>query len=131
MPSRQLFIIRVALVVGVAVFAALAMYQRMRGTMTAAPLAMESLGALRYALWGLSAAAVLAAIFLRSRMESATPALRRAMTIIGWAFGEGVALLGTVQYYLGADVARMQTGLVIFATTLILLPVPREPVPPR
>lgn len=124
MPSRHLFIIRVALLTGVVAFAALVLYQRSRG--------MASLGGgpllemMRYVLWGLAGAATAGALFLRSRLESTAPVHRGVMTVIGWALGEGVALFGIVLHYLGAPVTTLAIGLLTFALVLVLLPVPRD-----
>jgi FtsH-binding integral membrane protein len=125
MPTRQLFIIRIALITGVAAFAAMVAYQRAQHPAlgTGLPVPMELL---RYALWGLCAAAVGAALFLRTRMGSAPAQRRGAYLVVGWAFGEGVALFGSVQHYLGAARSTMMLGLVAFFTVLMLLPVPRD-----
>lgn len=125
MPSRHLFIIRIALLTGVTAFAGLVVYQRSRGMPT---LGGESsmLDTLRFVLFGIAGAALAAAFFLRSRLEAATPASRSVMTVVGWAFGEGVALFGVVQHYLGAPVSTLAVGLMTFVLVLILLPVPQE-----
>lgn len=125
MPNRTLFFIRIALISGVAMFAALATWQRARG-MPAPTLGPDQLTTLRYALWALAAAAVGAAFFLRGRMDSASVQQRRSMTIVGWAFGEGVALFGVVQHFIGGPTSTMALGLLTFAVALLLLPVPRE-----
>jgi len=126
-PSKQLFVMRIALVSGVAMFAALATYQRTQG-MRPDLSGSAMLDTMRYVLWGLALAAVFAAIFLKGRIEgAAAPGAHRTMTFIGWSFGEGVALFGTVQYFIGAPIATMALGLLTFAVVLILLPVPRDP----
>jgi hypothetical protein len=130
MRAKQLFIIRVALVTGVAAFAALAAYQRARMganlSLDAAPGGGLPLDLLRYALWALAGVAVAIALLLRSRIESAPPARRVAMLVVGWAFGEGVALFGTVQHFVGAPLSTMALGLLTFFTVLMLLPIPPE-----
>ncbi len=130
MRAKQLFIIRVALVAGVGAFAALAAFQRARmGTVTFDLIASERpvpLDYLRYILWGLAGAAVAAALFLRTRIEVASPAQRGAMLVVGWALGEGVALFGTVQHFIGAPLVTMAIGLLTFVVVLILLPIPPE-----
>lgn len=130
MRAKQLFIIRVALVTGVAAFAALAAYQRARMganlSLDAAPGGRLPLDVLRYALWALAGVAVAIALLLRSRIESAPPARRVAMLVVGWAFGEGVALFGTVQHLVGAPLSTMALGLLTFVTVLMLLPIPPE-----
>lgn len=125
-PSRALYIIRLAIIVGVAAFAAGIAYQRSRAPVGADQLAALPLETMRLVLWGLAAACVLAALFLRSRMEASAPARRRMMTIIGWSFGEGVALFGIVLHYIGAAASTMALGVLAFVVTLLLLPVPRE-----
>lgn len=130
MRTKQLFIIRVALVAGVGAFAALAAYQRSRMGPMATDL-MPADGAipvetLRYVLWGLAGAAVAAALFLRTRIEVAPPAQRGAMLVVGWALGEGVALFGTVQHFIGARLLTMAVGLLTFVVVLLLLPIPPE-----
>ena len=126
MPSRHLFIIRVALLTGVTAFAALVLYQRSRGMATLSAEAGSMLALMRYVLWGLAGAAAAGALFLRSRLDSTPPAHRGTMTVIGWALGEGVALFGVVQHYLGAPVTTLAVGLITFALVLVLLPVPQE-----
>jgi len=127
MPNRQMFIMRIALLTGVLAFGAFAMYRRSQ--MLIDPERLQGmLETMRYALWGISAAAVLAALFLRSRLEAATPAMRRSMTFIGWAFGEGAALFGLAMVYAGAALSTGATGVLAFVVVLTLLPVPREPV---
>ena len=126
MPSRHLFIIRVALLTGVTAFAALVLYQRSRGMAALSAEAGSMLALMRYVLWGLAGAATAGALFLRSRLDSTTPAHRGIMTVIGWALGEGVALFGVVQHYLGAPVTTLAVGLITFALVLVLLPVPQE-----
>ncbi|MDH5235212.1 MAG: hypothetical protein OEW77_09640 [Gemmatimonadota bacterium] len=125
MPSRHLFIIRIALLTGVTAFAALVVYERSHGMATLGD-GTRMLDTMRYALFGLAGAALVAAFFLRSRTEAAAPATRGMLTVIGWAFGEGVALYGVVQHYLGAPVSTLAVGLMTFVLVLILLPVPPD-----
>ncbi len=126
-PSRVLFMIRIAIAVGVGAFAAFTAFQRSRNPVSPEQFAQLPFDTLRLVLFGLAAACVLAALFLRTRMESSPPARRRLMTIIGWSFGEGVALFGIVLHFVGAPVSTMGLGLLAFVLTLLLLPVPREP----
>jgi hypothetical protein len=131
MRNKQLFIIRVALVAGVFAFAALAAWQHARlGTNTSLDLTASGgpvpLELLRYILWGLAGAAVAGALFLRGRIETAGPAQRGAMLVIGWALGEGVALFGTVQHFIGGPLSTMAVGLLTFVVVLLLLPIPAE-----
>jgi len=124
---RQLFIIRIALLTGVVSFAALSAYQRARVPVSPEAAAMLPLQTMRYALWALAVVAVLVALFLRSRLPGVPAPARASMLIIGWAFGEGVALFGAVQHYIGGPIATMALGLLTFVVVLVLLPVPRAP----
>lgn len=126
MPSRHLFIIRIALLSGVAVFAGLVVYQRSAGMATLGAGDGSVLGTLRYALWALAGTAAAAALFLRSRIESATPAQRGMMTVVGWALAEGVALFGIMHHYLGGPISTLALGILTFVLVLVLLPVPRD-----
>ncbi len=126
--SRHLLIIRIALITGVATFAGIVAWQRANNQLLGQQLSGElPLDGLRIALWVLSAAAVMSALWLRTRMAGShrTVASRSSMTIIGWSFGEGVALFGTMQHYLGAPLTTMAVGLLAFVVVLITLPVPR------
>ena len=126
-PSKQLFTIRIGLVAGVAIFAGFTAYQRAQGMLPSVS-GDSMLEMMRYVLWGLSLAAVFAAIFLKARIEGATaPGAHVKLTLIGWAFGEGVALFGTAQHFAGGPIAPMALGLLTFIVVLILLPVPQTP----
>ena len=124
---RQIFLIRIALILGVAVFAALTLFQRTQGMIPDAtdPDALRTLQMIRYASWGYSAFAVAWAFFCRGRVEAAMsePQIHRAL-IVGWAPAEGAALLAVVQYFLGAPLAAMAVGVLSFAVVLLLLPIP-------
>ena len=127
MPSKNLFIIRVALITGVFLFAGVAAMQRANGNVPAVMLPESMpLSSLRYVLWALVAAAAAGALFLRTRTETARPPQRQTLTLIGWMLGEGVALFGIVIYYAGGPVTSVALGLLAFVFTLMILPVPRE-----
>jgi L-lactate permease len=123
MSARNLFIVRIMLMVGVAGFTAGVLVARSRSPDGFA--GVLPLVPLRYALWALAVAAAGAALFIKSRMESADPDKRPLMTLIGWSFGEGVACFGIVLFFAGADVSTLALGLLTFAFTLIVLPGPR------
>lgn len=125
MPSKQLFIVRIALMAGVFTFAGIALYQRATNT-TAPPVAELPVEALRYVLWVLVGASALAALFLKSRVEAAPYSKKALFTLIGWSFGEGVALLGIILHYLGGPMTSLALGMLAFVFSLLLLPVPRE-----
>lgn len=125
MPSKQLFIVRIALMTGVFMFAGIALYQR--ATSTAAPPVVDlPVEALRYALWVLVGASALATLFLKPRVEAAPYGKKALFTLIGWSFGEGVALLGIILHYFGGPMTSLALGMLAFVFALLLLPVPRE-----
>ncbi len=124
MPFRNLFIIRIALMTGVFLFAGFAYFGPRLGlhSDTTFPDAVEGL---RYVLWGFVAIAIAGAFVLRSRAEAKPPEQRGNYLIIGWALGEAAALSGTIQYMGGGGIAPMALGLMTFVSTLVLLPIPR------
>lgn len=124
MPTRNLFIIRIALMTGVFLFAAIAFFGPRVGIEadTQFPAAVEQL---RYVLWGFVALAAAGALLLRGKAETAAPERRGTYLIVGWALGEAAALFGIVQYMGGGNAASMGLGLMTFVFTLVLLPIPR------
>lgn len=123
MPTRTAFIIRIGLMSGVFLYAALVWF-RVVG-ITDPTQAAPDLQALRYVLWGLVPLSVVVALVLRPRVESAPPQMQGRLLLIGWAVGEAAALLGITIRYLGGPVSSMALGLLAFVTALLLLPVPR------
>ncbi len=127
MPSKQLLIIRVALITGVFLFAGVSVYLRaVGGSEATQAVANLPVGTLRYVLWGLVVACGAAVFVLRPRAEVAPPALRGTLTIVGWTLGEGVALFGIILHFAGADISTLALGLLSFIFALVLLPVPRR-----
>lgn len=125
MPSRNLFIIRLGLMTGVFLFAAIAHFGPRIGMAPAMDLG-ETVAPLSYVLWAFLGIAVLGATFLRTRLEAATPDKVAQYLIIGWALGEAAALMGVVLYMGGGGIAKMSLGLLAFVATLALLPIPRQ-----
>lgn len=125
MPSKQLFIIRIALMAGVFTFAGITLLQRSQGTAVAIDSGLD-VGMMRYILWALVPASMLVTLVLQGQVQSAPPARRGLLTLIGWSFGEGVALFGIILHFMGGPVATLALGVVGFVFSLLLLPVPRE-----
>ncbi len=124
---RQIFLIRLALILGVAMFAGLTVFQRTQGMIPDATDAdtLDTLRTLRYAVWALSAFAIGWAFFFRARVDAAkTEQQIHQALILGWAPAEGTALLAVVQYFQGGALATMATGILTFAVVLLLLRVP-------
>ena len=125
MPSKQLFIIRIALMAGVFTFAGITLLQRSQGTAMAIESSLH-IASMRYVLWALVAASMLVTLVLQGQVQSAPHNKRGLLTLIGWSFGEGVALFGIILHFMGGPVATLAIGIVGFVFSLLLLPVPRE-----
>lgn len=123
MPTRTAFIIRIALMTGVFLYAAIVWIQGPSASGTADGAA--GIQMMRYVLWGLVPLSAVVALLLRPRLESATPEMQGRLLLIGWSVGEAAALLGITIRYMGGPVSSMALGLLAFVTALLLLPVPR------
>lgn len=126
---KQLFIIRIALILGVAMFAGLTVVMRASGSLPEADAAtLERIQYMRFAVWGLSAFSVGWAFLWKSRAEAAmTESAASQSLILGWAPGEGTAILGTVTHFLGGPVATMAFGILAFVVVLLVARIPRLP----
>lgn len=124
MQLSQLFIIRVGLMAGVFLFAAITLYQRSSGD-ASMPVDSGNLEVLRYALWAAVAVTAVTILIIKPRVESAEPRKKGQLIIIGWAIGESAALLGTVVHFVGGPVASLAIGVLAFVYALVLLPIPR------
>ena len=96
MPFRNLFIIRIALMTGVFLFAGFAYFGPRLGIQGDTSF-LDAAEGLRYVLWGFVAAAIAGALILRTRAEAQPPERRGNYLIVGWALGEAAALFGTVR----------------------------------
>ncbi len=124
MQLSQLFVIRIALMAGVFLFAGVTFYRRSTGD-TSMPMDAGSLEILRYLLWAAVAITAAATLFLKPRVEAAEPKQKGQLIIIGWSIGEGAALLGTIIHFAGGPVSSLAIGVLAFVYALVLLPIPR------
>lgn len=124
MPLRNLFIVRVALMTGVFLFAALAYFGPQVGIAASFDLG-ESLGSLRWVARTFFVIAIVVAVLLRPKLEGAEPSRIAQLLIIGWAVGEAAALMGVVTYMGGGGLAPLALGLMAFVFALVMLPIPR------
>ncbi len=123
---RQVFLIRIALILGVGTFAAITVFMRASGNLPEADAAtLEKIVYMRYAVWALSAFSLAWAFFWKARAESAMSeqGVNQSL-IVGWAPGEGTAILGIVTHFIGGPVATMAFGLLAFVLVLLVLRVP-------
>ncbi len=125
---KQVFLIRIALILGVALFAGLTLFLRSQpDAVPADPALRERIALFRYVVWGVSAFAVAWALFWKARAESAaTEQGVHQSLIIGWAPGEAAALFGIVTHYQGGPIATMAFGLLAFVVVLLILRIPTE-----
>lgn len=124
MPTRNLFIIRIALMTGVFMFAGIAYFGPRFGTGPSLDLGPQ-LEVLRWIARAFFAIAVAVAVVLRPKLESASPTSIGGYLISGWAVGEAAALMGVVTYMAGGGIAPFSLGLLGFVFTLVMLPIPR------
>jgi hypothetical protein len=123
---KQLFIIRIALIFGVAMFAGLTVFLRQSGNLPEPDAAaLERITYMRYGVWGLSALAVAWAFLWKARAESAMSEQGAASSmILAWAPGEGAAILGVVTHFLGGPIATMAFGILAFIVVLLIARIP-------
>jgi hypothetical protein len=123
---RRLFVIRIALLAGVAMFAGLTVFLRQSGNLPPADAAtLERIAVMRYAVWALSAFSVAWAFLWKARAEAAmTEQATATAMIVGWAPGEATAILGTITHFLGGPVATLAFGVLAFVVVLLVLRIP-------
>ncbi len=120
--TRSLFLIRVAMAVGVATFLAVAAVIAARGQPPGvSPSAVRTLTTVMYTAVGIAAGVIMA---LRLRLDAATPAMRRSLTVVAWAVGEFAALFGGVVLFLSGDWRTALPGALVFALALAAVRVP-------
>lgn len=126
---KTIFLIRIALILGVTLFAGLTLFLRSRGSLPEPTAELTgTLQTFRYIVWGLSAFAVAWAFFWKTRAEAAmTEQGVHSALIIGWAPGEAAALFGVVTHFQGGPVATMAFGLLAFIVVLLILRIPTLP----
>ncbi|HEX8690942.1 MAG TPA: hypothetical protein VF746_00770 [Longimicrobium sp.] len=123
--AATLFIIRLSLLAGVAMFGAVTWFLYSRGRQPSAP--DPVLDWVVIGVW----AAVAVGLMLMSRRYRAAPRRtdRVTLAIIGWAFGEAAAMFGGVHYFITGNPLRYGYGLLIFCIALMLFPIPRDEDP--
>ncbi|MBA3853773.1 MAG: hypothetical protein C0503_05110 [Gemmatimonas sp.] len=124
MPTRNLFIIRIALMTGVFMFAGIAYFGPRFGMAPSFELG-DAGDSLRWVARVFFVIAVTVALAIRPKLEIAKPDKLAQYLIIGWAVGEAAALMGIVTYMGGGGLAPFSLGLMAFVFTLVMLPIPR------
>ena len=135
MPSRQLqsgaarlkpaILIRAALLLGVLFFGAVTWFiRRSGGVPPFDPANATALLWVARGVWGVSMATCLVLFGLLRHSRNAARA--RSLSIVGWASGELVAMMGGVVWYLTGDSQWYTFGLVYLVLTFFAFPAPRE-----
>lgn len=120
--ARSLFMIRVAMAVGVATFLVVAWFITSLGRPpVVSPSAVRTLTTAMYVAVGVSAAIIMA---LRLRIDAAAPGMRRSLTVVAWAVGEFAALFGGVALFLSGTWTVALPGALVFALSLAAVRIP-------
>ena len=119
---KVLFLIRLAMTVGVITFVAVAWFLQGRGAIPVRSVSsLTTLTTAMYTAVGIAAAVVMA---LRLRIASAEPAMRRSLSVVAWAVGEFAALFGGVMLFLTGDLRLVLPGALVFALALAAVRIP-------
>ncbi|MFL5541095.1 MAG: hypothetical protein ACJ8J0_19050 [Longimicrobiaceae bacterium] len=122
--ATSLRIVRYAMLVLLLGFGAFAYYQSQH--VVPDPENPTNLAGIKWAGYGLCAAAVVGIAVLRQVRERSAEPARLTLGLVGSAFAEGAALLGAVFMILGGDISVYAIALVIFLSTWTLLPADPE-----
>ncbi len=114
-------LIRLALLVGVGTFGALAWYLNEQAN---TPDMAASAGTLNIAFMALAVGSIGAMLVFRQRRAAAGTAQERAVTnIVGWAIGEGVALFGAVILFLTGGYLPFVAGVALMLASFSFFPI--------
>ena len=120
-PSPQpVQLIRLALITGVLMFGAVILFVHRQPSWK--PGVLPS--AIGYALLAYAIVAVLVARAMRGRvLREPEPQRRASLLLIGWAVGEGAALLGAVSFFVTGQGQWYLLGLLAMLTVFAFLPI--------
>lgn len=121
----MLSIIRVALLGGVVVMGAVAIYLTKAGVLQ--PLEEGALEVLRTAFIALLGVVGIALLFFwRKRSALARDEDPTTLNIIGWALGESTAVFGAVILFLSGDLSYYLIGIVLMLVSFVFFPIPSD-----
>jgi uncharacterized membrane protein len=121
---KVLMLIRVAMLLGVLLFGGVTYALHSRGI---PPFDAATARILLFAFYALMLANFPLVVFFRVRRARATTEEQMATAMIaGWALGEGVALFGTVRYFLTGDPTSFVLGVIYLGMVMVILPL-RDP----
>ncbi|HEX4932081.1 MAG TPA: hypothetical protein VFV33_02810 [Gemmatimonadaceae bacterium] len=119
-----MMLIRVAMLTGVLIFGGVAWFIRRGAPPDFDPAGLNTLLWGARAVWGASMAACLV-LFLALRNARQAQQVR-TLSLIGWAAGEAVPLMGGVIWLLTGNSRWYSLGLVYLVLTFLAFPAPRE-----
>ena len=120
--TKALFLIRIAMAVGVTTFIVVAWFLQGRGQSSVSSVkAIGPLTTVMYTSVGVAAAIVMA---LRLRIDAAQPAMQRALAVVAWAVGEFAGLFGGVMMFLTGEWRFVLPGVLVFALSLAAVRIP-------
>jgi len=122
--AKMLFLIRMAMAVGVVTFILVVWFLRSRGGLHTVP--ADKLATLTTVMYTAVALAAAAVMLIRLRLADATPDARRTLSIAGWAVGEFAVIFGGVLYLLAGAWPLLLPGALVFALALAAIPLPRD-----
>ena len=123
-PAITLFIVRLAIVTAVVLFAAATWYVRSRTPEMADP----RVAGLAWAVLGVQAVVALGVIGLSWTVRRTPPGRARLATfsIVGWALGEAAAFAGLVHWFITGSTERIPFGVMILVASLLLFRIPPD-----
>ena len=122
--AKMLFLIRMAMAVGVVMFILVVWFLRSRGGLHTVP--ADKLATLTTVMYTAVALAAAAVMLIRLRLADATPDARRTLSIAGWAVGEFAVIFGGVLYLLAGAWPLLLPGALVFVLALAAIPLPRD-----
>lgn len=122
---NPMLLIRLAMLGGVLMFGAITWFiRRDGGAPTFDPAGANTLLWGARAVWGASMATCLVLFF--ALRNARRPAQVKTLSLIGWAAGEAVALMGGVVWFLTGNTQWYSFGLVYLVLAFLAFPAPRE-----
>lgn len=124
-PAKVSLLIRAAMLLGVVLFGGVTWFIRRSGSAPSFdPANASTLLRVARGVWGVSMAACLVLFFLLRNARNA--ARVQSLSIMGWASGELVAMMGGVVWFLTGNAQWYSFGLVYLVLAFLAFPAGRE-----
>jgi len=122
---KPMFLIRLAMTLGVLMFGGITWYVRKSGNAPSFdPAGLDTLLWGARAVWGASMATCLILFFALRKVRQMQQV--RSLSLVGWAAGEAVPLMGGVVWFLTGNTQWYAFGLVYLVLAFLAFPAPRE-----